>query len=68
MSLPAYAVNLVLGSIQQILSGDVIGGLINAVGLPIAAGVGLVTTAGLVGVLVWASGIANALGIVIPGQ
>lgn len=50
--LPAYDVNLFLGGIQQALSGDVINGLVNAIGLPLAANVGLVTTAGLIEVLV----------------
>ena len=54
ISLAAYDVNLALDGLQQAISGDPIGGLINAIGLPIAAGVGLVTTASLIGVLVWA--------------
>ena len=54
VSLPAYSLNLALDGVQQILRGDLIGGLINAVGLPIAANVGLITTASLIGVLVWA--------------
>ena len=53
VSLPAYSLNLALDGVQQILGGDLIGGLINAVGLPIAANVGLITTASLIGVLVW---------------
>lgn len=54
ISLPAYSVNLVLAGIEQMISGEPLAGLINAIGLPIAANVGLVATAGLVGVLVWA--------------
>jgi hypothetical protein len=50
--LPAYAINLFLGGIQQALDGDVINGLVNAIGLPIAATAGLVTTASLIEVLV----------------
>lgn len=53
ISLPAYNINLALSGLQQAISGKPIEGLINAIGLPIAADVGLVTTAGLVGVLVW---------------
>ena len=53
ISLPAYDVNLALDGLRQAISGKPIEGLINAIGLPIAADVGLVTTAGLVGVLVW---------------
>jgi len=61
-SLPAYAINLVLSGIEQVISGDPIGGLINAIGLPVAASVGLATTAALVGVLVWLQGAAALLG------
>ena len=39
-SLPGYAVNLFIDGIEQVLSGDVIGGLLNAVGRPVAAAVG----------------------------
>ena len=41
---PAYALNLALAGIQQILSGQVIDGLLNMIGLPLAAISGLVTT------------------------
>jgi len=57
--LPAYAVNLFLDGIEQVLSGDLIGGLVNAVGRPIAASVGLVTTAALIEVLVVTNAIAG---------
>ena len=60
-TLPAYDVNLFLYGMQQVFSGDVINGLVNAIGLPIAATVGLTTTAGLVGALVWAQAVAGAL-------
>lgn len=43
--LPVYAFDLFLEGIEQALSGDVINGLINVVGRPWAAAVGLVTTA-----------------------
>ena len=49
------------------LSGDLIGGLVNAIGLPIAADVGLVTTASLVGALAWAQSLAGFVGINITG-
>ena len=52
--LPAYNITLFLDGISQVLNGDLIGGLVNAIGLPLAANVGLITTAGLVGVLAWA--------------
>ena len=51
--LPAYNVDLFLEGVKQMLSGDLIGGLINAIGLPLAADVGLITTASLVGALAW---------------
>lgn len=43
-TVPAYAFNLFLSGIEQALSGDILGGLINAIGLPVAAAVGLFTT------------------------
>ncbi|MCB0923654.1 MAG: PE-PPE domain-containing protein [Mycobacterium sp.] len=52
--LPAYNIDLFLEGVQQILGGDLIGGLVNAIGLPIAADVGLITTASLIVVLAWA--------------
>lgn len=64
--LPAYNVNLFLGGIQQVLHGDIIGGVLNAALLPIAADVGLVTLASLVGVGVWAQSIATVLNVAIP--
>lgn len=57
ISLPAYDVALVLNGIQQMLGGDLLGGLITAIGLPIAANVGLVTYASLIGLLVWSSAV-----------
>lgn len=59
--LPGYDINLFLSGIKQALHGEVIAGLTNAIGLPIAADVGLITTAGLVGVLAWAQAIAGAI-------
>jgi len=55
--LPAYGIDLFLEGVQQVFSGDIIGGLLNAFGLPWAAGVGLVTTASLIELLT----IANAV-------
>ena len=60
--LPAYNATLFLGGIQQALTGDVVNGLINAIGLPLAADVGLVTTASLIELLVIAQAISGALG------
>ena len=51
--LPAYNVDLFLEGVKQMLGGDLIGGLINAIGLPLAADVGLITTASLVAALAW---------------
>lgn len=59
--LPAYGVAVFLEGIQQIIDGDVIGGLINAIGLPIAAGAGLVTTAGFVAILSWLQAVAGVV-------
>lgn len=55
--LPGYAVNIFLEGIEQVLNGDILGGLINALGRPVAASIGLVTTAALIEVLV----IVNAI-------
>ncbi len=60
--LPAYGINLFLSGIQQALSGDVINGLVNAIGLPIAAATGLVTTAGLIEALVLIQAVQGFLG------
>ncbi len=62
-SLPGYSAALFLGGVKQMLNGDLIGGLVNAVGLPIAANVGLVTTASLVVALSWAQSVAGVFGI-----
>ncbi|MGI9162045.1 MAG: PE-PPE domain-containing protein [Mycobacterium sp.] len=62
-SLPGYSVSLFLGGVKQMIAGDLIGGLVNAIGLPIAANVGLVTTASLVVALSWAQAIAGVFGI-----
>ena len=61
-SLPAYAINLFLDGVEQVIGGDLIGGLLNAIGRPIAAIVGLTTYAGLIAALVWVEGIAGIFG------
>lgn len=63
VSLPAYNINLALDGLQQAINGDPIEGLINAIGLPIAADVGLVATAGLIAALVWLQG---AVAVIAP--
>ena len=47
VSLPGYAVNLFLDGVQQAISGDLIEGIVNAFGRPVAAAVGF---AGVIGV------------------
>jgi hypothetical protein len=61
-TLPAYATNLFLYGMQEVFSGNVIQGLSDAIGLPIAAATGLSATAALVGALVWAEAIAPVFG------
>lgn len=57
LSLPAYSLNLFLYGMEKVFSGDVLGGLVDAFGLPVAANVGLITMAGLVGAGVWAQAV-----------
>lgn len=63
MMLPAYDVTLFLDGIQQAIGGSPIAGLINSIGRPLAADVGLVTTAGLIEVLVLLQAIAGVFGV-----
>lgn len=60
--LPAYDFVLALDGIQQAISGDVINGLINVIGLPLAADVGLGTTAGLIELLVVLQAVEGVFG------
>lgn len=46
ISLPSYDVNLFLDGINEAINGNVVGGLMDAFGRPIAANIGLVTLAG----------------------
>ena len=64
--LPAYNYTLFLEGIQQALSGDVVNGLVNAIGRPIAADVGIITVAGLVEALVLGQAAAGVFGISLP--
>lgn len=59
--MPAYALTQFLNGVDQIFSGDIIGGAINAVFMPLAAMVGLVTTAALIEVEVLGNAISGAL-------
>lgn len=61
LPLQAYNTNIVLASVNQILAGDVINGLINAIGLPIAADIGMLTTVGLFQLIVWVEGLYAAV-------
>lgn len=64
--LPGYNTYLVLDGVQQMLTGNILTGLVNALLMPVAADIGLITVAGLVGVGVWAQAITSVLGISIP--
>lgn len=61
VSMPTYDIVLVLEGVKQIFNGQVIEGLINAIGLPIAADVGLISYIGVLQVAVWLEGILAAL-------
>jgi hypothetical protein len=60
ISIPSYDINLFLGGIEQAVSGDPFG-LINAVGDPIAADVGLLTVTGGIEGLVLYSGVGEII-------
>jgi hypothetical protein len=62
LPLQAYNTNIVLDEVKQIFQGQgVIKSLINAIGLPIAADVGMVTTVGLFQLVVWLEGLFAAV-------
>lgn len=46
VNMPSYDLNLFVGGLKEAINGDPVGGLINAVGLPVSADVALVTLAG----------------------
>lgn len=60
-TLPAYDVSLFLEGIKQAISGDPIGGLINAIGRPIAADLGLASTIIVIQLAVWLSAVAAVI-------
>ncbi len=62
-SIPSYDVNLFLSGIEQAINGDPIGGLVYALGAPLAADTGLVTLLGYFELEVLLSG----AGIRVPG-
>lgn len=59
--LPAYNLDLFLDGVQQVLSGDILGGIVNAILMPWAADVGLLTYAGLIGLISVGQGIYGAI-------
>jgi hypothetical protein len=59
--LPAYSVAVFLEGIQQIVGGEPIAGLVNALGRPIAANVGLIATATFVGILSWLQAVVGVV-------
>lgn len=63
VTLPSYDLDLFLNGISQALNGQPVQGLVNAIGQPIAADVGLGTLAGGVEFLV----VANALDTILTG-
>ncbi|MCV7378183.1 hypothetical protein BST11_01565 [Mycobacterium alsense] len=68
ISLPSYDVNLFLDGINEAINGNVVGGLMDAFGRPIAANIGLVTLAGGFEVITLVNaGEAIFLGVPSPG-
>lgn len=63
LPLQAYNTNIVLDQVKQVFAGQLspIKALINAIGLPIAADVGMVTTVALFQVVVWLEGLLAAV-------
>ncbi|OBG28618.1 PE-PPE domain-containing protein [Mycobacterium sp. E3198] len=63
VTLPSYDVNLFLDGINEALNGNVVGGLMDAFGRPIAANIGLTTLAGGFELIT----IENALDTIVTG-
>ncbi|MCB0933988.1 MAG: PE-PPE domain-containing protein [Mycobacterium sp.] len=61
VTLPAYDVSLFVEGIKQALNGQVIQGLVNAIGRPIAADIGMIGTISVFQLTVWLEGIAAAI-------
>lgn len=59
--LPAYNLNLFLDGIEQAFSGDFISGIVNSILMPWAADVGLLTYAGLIGLISVGQGVYGAI-------
>lgn len=67
LPLPAYNLRLFVEGIEQALTGDVINGVVNALLRPVAADVGLVTLAAMIGLAVWGQGITGAVDDIFRG-
>jgi len=67
LPLPAYNLRLFVEGIEQALTGDVINGVVNALLRPVAADVGLVTLAVMIGLAVWGQGITGAVDDIFRG-
>jgi hypothetical protein len=61
-SIPSYDVNLVLSGVEQMVNGDLLGGLQYAVVAPIAADTALLTLAGGFELIVVLNGVEGAIG------
>ena len=61
ITLPGYNISLFIDGIKQAINGEPIQGLINAIGRPIAADVGMLATIIVVQVAVWLEGILAAV-------
>jgi hypothetical protein len=61
ITLPGYNISLFIDGIKQAINGEPIQGLINAIGRPIAADVGMLATIIVVQVAVWLEGILAAI-------
>ena len=61
ITLPAYNVSLFIDGIKQTIGGEPIQGLINAIGRPIAADVGMLATITVVQIAVWLEGAFAAI-------
>lgn len=60
-TLPAYDASLFLEGITQAITGDPLAGLINAIGRPIAADIGLASTIVVIQLAVWLSALAAVI-------
>ena len=61
LTVPTYSATLFLDGVKQAISGDPIGGIINAIGKPIAATVGLAAYISVLQVAAWLEGVFAAI-------